>query len=43
MRHASSPRRTLPVTRAQALQPLTQGVPPCGQCRPDTALGLLDS
>ncbi|MCG0068173.1 DUF6233 domain-containing protein [Streptomyces tricolor] len=40
---AAQSTRTRPVTRTQALHALTQGVPACGQCRPDTTLGLLDS
>ncbi|MFZ4160491.1 DUF6233 domain-containing protein [Streptomyces griseoincarnatus] len=35
-------KRHVPVPRAQALDALRQHVPACTQCRPDTALGLLD-
>ncbi|AKN74995.1 hypothetical protein QR97_39645 [Streptomyces sp. PBH53] len=40
---AAQSARTRPLTRAQALQALTEGVTACTQCRPDTALGLLDT
>jgi hypothetical protein len=35
-------RRSHGVTREEARRALTEGVPPCPQCRPDTELGLLD-
>ncbi|MFE7928345.1 DUF6233 domain-containing protein [Streptomyces sp. NPDC057456] len=35
-------KRHVTVTRAQAVEALRQQVPACTQCRPDTALGLLE-
>ncbi|MEU2487013.1 DUF6233 domain-containing protein [Streptomyces sp. NPDC012617] len=34
-------RRRKPLTRDQALTALTEGVPACVHCRPDTELGVL--
>ncbi|WP_324789220.1 DUF6233 domain-containing protein [Streptomyces sp. H51] len=35
-------RRSRAASREQALRALTEGVRPCPQCHPDTALGFLD-
>ncbi|WP_189935804.1 DUF6233 domain-containing protein [Streptomyces sulfonofaciens] len=34
--------RLRPVGRAEVVRALTEGVPACPQCRPDSALGLLE-
>ncbi|MFF1396836.1 DUF6233 domain-containing protein [Streptomyces sp. NPDC058287] len=42
--HAGGPPvRCRAVERDQALRGLTEGVPACTHCRPDTELGVLDS
>jgi hypothetical protein len=35
-------KRQRPVARDQAMRALVDGVEPCGHCRPDTALGVLE-
>ncbi|MFB6679434.1 DUF6233 domain-containing protein [Streptomyces sp. NPDC056390] len=35
-------KRSRGVERGQALRGLTEGVPACTRCRPDTELGVLD-
>ncbi|MEU3990062.1 DUF6233 domain-containing protein [Streptomyces platensis] len=34
-------RRARPISRDQAMRALTEGLEPCGLCRPDTELGIL--
>ncbi|WP_432101297.1 DUF6233 domain-containing protein [Streptomyces sp. WAC 04229] len=35
-------KRTRGISRAEARQAIVEGIRPCGACRPDSALGLLD-
>lgn len=35
-------KRPRPLNRDQAMRALVEGVEPCGMCRPDTALGVID-